>query len=441
MKKITIISVILLIGILVIVYLKFSTNTTVVEPYSNPDPSSQTCAADSAWFEGAVPEPDYESFDSSSDNCDFHKISWQYFLWLTEAVDNGQLRFETMFNDQAINPNTENPTSHILGGVVQAGGPGGILIDQNGRAVYTTMMINDIYRDFAIDNELYTVAGLQNIPATTNFPDGAFSLKASWKIVEEGEDVSDFYTTEADLYLLKKEGNTIELSDEIAAEKQTVALVGFHIAVVVKGHPEFIWATFEHIKNSPTLDADGNMNAPVSNENYTFYTAGTKPSDCNKFNGLVVQLDAATQKLSPVSQIFRQYENGAGDSTNNANIDSLNESVHRQLPNGSVWKNYREVGAVWFDSDKGHLVPNWTPNNDSTPRITGSTRLSNTVIESFTQHIENENECFSCHNTMAVSFSIDETVAGKNVLTSHILLQNYLDSITTEKELRRIKRN
>ncbi|BDS09938.1 hypothetical protein [Aureispira anguillae] len=435
MKKSIIISVVLLIAIIALAY--YFSSKPAPNPVVDP-PKSTACTADPAWFVGAVPEPDYQNFPSDPNNCDFHQISWQYFLWLTETVDNGQLRFETLFNDQAINPNAENPTSHTLGGIVQAGGPAGILIDQNGRAVYTTMMINDIYRNFAIDSSLYTTNGLKNIAPNTNFPNGSFSLKAAWKIVEEGEDASDFYTTSADLYLLKKEGEKIALSDETV--NQTVALVGFHIAVVVENHPEFIWATFEHINNSPTIDTNNNINAPVSDQNYTFYKAGTPAADCNQFNEAIVQLDEATQKLSPVSQIFRQYRNGAGDSTNNANIDSLNASVHRQLPNGSVWKNYREVGAIWFKVNND-LVPNWTPNNDPTPRITGSTRLSNTVIESFTQNIRSENECFSCHNSMAVTntFNPSLTVAGKNVLTSHIILQNYLDSVATDKRIDRTK--
>lgn len=436
MKKPIIVSLILIIGVITIGYF-LSQKKDKPTSYTPSSTQSQACTADSSWFSGPVPMPDYQNFPSNPTNCDFHQISWQYFLWLTEAIDNNTLRFETLFNDQAINPAVPDSTSHILGGIVQAGGPAGILIDQNGRAVYTTMMINDLYRDFVIDSSLYTINGLQAIAPTTDFPNGAFSLKAAWKIVEQGEDVSNFYTTEAELYLLKNEGGKIVLSEETSTEK--VALVGLHIAVVVANHPEFIWATFEHIDNSPTIDTNANLNAPVSDQNYTFYKAGTLARDCNQFNAAITQLDESTQKLSPVSQIFRQYHNGGGDSTNNANIDSLNASVHSLLPTNSIWKNYREVGAVWFNTAKGELVPNWTPNNDSITRITGSTRLSNTVIESFTQNIRSENECFSCHNSMAVTntFEPQYSLAGKNVLTSHILLQNYLDSTAMDKRINR----
>lgn len=405
--------------------------------YSNDDTATTTaasCDANPAWFNTPMTEPRYDTFPgSNATNCDFHQISWQYFLWLTETVGNGELRFETMFNSEAIDPNYPDSTSHILGGIVQAGGPAGILIDQNGRAVYTTLLINDIYRDFVIQHNLYTVEGMKAVPDSLDFPPGAFSLKASWKIVEEGEDVSKFYTTTAEVKVLKQENGKIVLTEETKQEQ--VALVGFHIAVVVEHHPEFIWATFEHIDNAPNLDADANMNAPVSNNDYTFYAAGTLPGACNQFNASIVSLDAATQKMTPITQVFRQYRNGGGDSTNNSNIDSLNASVHSMLPTGSVWKNYREVGAVWFNTAKGVLVPNWTPNNDPQDRITGSTKVSNATIETFTQNIRSEHECFSCHNTLAVTntFEPEKSLAGKNVLTSHILLQNYLDLVGGER--------
>ncbi len=87
---------------------------------------------------------------------------------------------------------------------------------------------------------------------------------------------------------------------------------------------------------------------------------------------------------------------------------------------------------------KNVLRPNWNPNSGITlikkkripgkELITGSTKLSNSVIETFTQAIDSENECFSCHNTMSLTAvpSDKAVIPGKNVLTSHILLQNYL---------------
>ena len=120
--------------------------------YKKPTTGS-SCAAPASWFSGdTIPTPNPN--DTLVTNCDFHKLSWQYFLWLTEEVKPGKLRFETMYNAASINPAVKDPTYHILGGVQQAES-NGILVDQNGRAVYTTLIINDVYRNWVIQNKLY----------------------------------------------------------------------------------------------------------------------------------------------------------------------------------------------------------------------------------------------------------------------------------------------
>ena len=123
----------------------------------------------------------------------------------------------------------------------------------------------------------------------------------------------------------------------------------------------------------------------------------------------------------------RQYAQGGGNSINQENIKHLNANVIGQLSStGSIWKNYFEVGAVWFNTEMGSLKPNWNPNVDST-MLTGSLTLSNSTIETFTQKVRSQNECFSCHNTNPVTnVPLNMSVLpGKNANTSHILLKNY----------------
>lgn len=392
--------------------------------------SSETCDAPANWFKGAtVPTPRPQDFPRNADNCDFHQISWQYFLWLTEEVAPGMLRFETFYTDKAIYPEFKDDTNHILGGVQQANSHG-ILVDQNGRAVYTTLIINNVYRDFVLKNKLYDPKALKDVSDTLDFPTGSMSLKAAWKIVEEGENTDGYYTRLAEIELLATEGNSVVIPKNPKTQKNVkVALVGLHIAVVVEHHPEFIWATFEHVKNAPNFQENQRMNQAVASGNFTFYKGGTTAADCNQNNASIISLDATSQKLTPITQVARQYRVGGGKESNQNNIDSLNSSVLRQIDPSSLWKNFTEVGAVWFDIDKGVLVPNWSPNSDSIQRITGSVLLSSSVIETFTQNVRSENECFSCHNTMAL---LDGPaglgpLAGKNVSTSHILLKNYQD--------------
>lgn len=391
------------------------------------------CAANASWFDGNFePKKNAEEFAGES-LCAFHQFSWQTFIWLTDEVAGGDIRFDTLYSEKGIFPET-TAGNHVLGGVNQAGS-NGILVDQNGRAVYTTMMINDIYRDFVIQKKLYTKQGMLDADPTQNFPHGAMSLKAAWKIVQPNEDTSDLFTTIAPVQMLSIVNENVTIADNAEQQSLTVALVGFHVAVYVKDHPEAIWATFEHNRNVPSFAKQQSPNDPVSADNFTFYHGGTPAKDCNANNSAmnaILQLNPKTQTMQNVTQACLQFPFGTNDSSpfaesNRNAIAQLNESVHQLMPKDSVWKNYNEVGAIWF-SKKNQLNPDWNPNTDDSLLI-GSTRLSNSTIETFTQNVRGQNECFACHNTMALTDvpGTNKILPGKNVNTSHILLKNYVD--------------
>ncbi|MCA8032416.1 MULTISPECIES: hypothetical protein [Burkholderia] len=397
--------------------------------------AAKPCTAFDQWFTSAgITEPNYldpqfqDPNDPKNENCNFHRFSWHAFLWLTDTL-NGAPRFDSLYSDAAIDPSVALPTEHVLDGVQQADSLG-IVIDRNGRAVYTNMYINPIYRDFSIANKLYTRAGMQNARPTLEFTTGALSLKAAWKIVGANEDTSRFYTTTARIQLLAKTGNAVGIPPQPSTATVKVALVGFHIAWVVKGHPEAIWSTFEHVDNAPDFQPNQRPSQPVSDKSFTFYQAGTKASDCNVNNASRVTIDEKTQILAPVTQVCRQYQYGGADSTNQANITELNGDIlARLVKNNSIWQYYREVGAVWIKDPDEPFHPDWSPNFDS-KAIRGTPKLSNSVIETFTQNQVSKHQCFSCHNTMAVTDTNDLTLTlpGKDISTSHILLRKYMNN-------------
>ena len=287
-----------------------------------------------------------------------------------------------------------------------------MLVDQHGRAVYSNIMINDVYRDWVLDNKLYDPEVFVDFDATADFPVGSMSLKANWKLVQPGEDVSNLYTTKADIELLTMvDGQPRIPEDNPQVQKDVeVALIGLHIAVVVEGHPEFIWATFEFDGNAPNFKEDASgvvvqgMNDPVSDKDWLLYEANTTARQTNANNAAILEfVDESKQTLTPVTQVARQYAQGGGSSTNRGNIDDLNGDVKGQLQGeSSIWENYFEVGAVWFNTEKGVLKPDWNPNVDST-MVTGSLTLSNATIETFTQKVRSQNSCFGCHNTFPVT--------------------------------------
>jgi len=419
----------------------------------------ENCPKPLAWLEeNPVPEPNYATFpcgytvekDSSGKpsvtNLAFHEISWQYFLWLTEEVTEGtekMLRFESMYSDEAINikdANDPKGKEHILGGIQQAGS-NSVLVDENQRAVYTTMIIDPIYRDFVVKNNLNDPESLRKFPAKTNFPDGAMSMKAAWKIVTKGQKApKGAYTRTSKLYTVVKIYGNLTTSDNYKDPskretiEETVALVGFHIAVVVKGHPEFIWATFEHNDNTTNSGIKNENESP----NFTFLSF-------NVSNTGALSVDSKTQVISqayginPTTQVLRIHQFGGGNTQNQENIASLNATVHKSLDSTSMLQNYHEVGAVWFNKADA-LVPDWSLTTN--PALeTGSKTLSNSVIETFTQDAFSSNSCFSCHNTTQYNPVKGIPLAGKNVLTSHILLKNYANGESNSATLKKVDRN
>ena len=415
---------------------------TVTDTEGEDDPTVEMCPDPFYWLtEDPVPMPNYLEFpcgytvDNNGDvtNSAFHEISWQYFLWVTEDITVEGVtmpRFEFMYNDESINLESDDPLAktHILAGINQAGS-NGIVVDENKRAVYTSMMINDIYHDFVRTNELYNPEKLRDFEATTDFENGSMSLKASWKIIPEGQDAPvGAYTKEAELYTVVDVDGNLTTSDNYTDKSKhetftaRVALVGFHIAVVVKDHPEFIWASFEHNDNAPNMFEANSTTAigTSSPDDFTFYKAGTLFTQCNEGNygSLTVNPDQtiSAYMVSPTTNVYRRDQCGAGSETNQTNILDINTKVFDALPDNRFAHYYHEVGAVWFDIDNGHLEPNWSLVSDPSLQ-TGSLTLSNATIETFTQDPRAQNSCFSCHNTL--SYNPYESVGIEGEKCSH----------------------
>lgn len=436
------------------------------------------CAAKAEWFPHArTPEPDSEGFVGDS-QCAFHQWSYQAFLWLTQEVEAGGPRFlgfttpRELFGAApagALNPRTaKSQDPEPIDEYLQAG-TDGIMTDQTGRPIYYSQYVDSVFENFVVANRLTDPSVLEGFDANTNFPVGAISLKASWTVVQPGEDTSDFFTMESEVFPLANRGGTIVI-DQSRTDTVTLALVGFHIAGRVQDHPEMIWATFEHRDNAPSVFTHENVDDPigltdpVSDRDWTFYAAGTPRSECNVNMASSPRrtLDEATQTIDPVTQVCREYRYGnmpgaSGDTSaiqrlanqNDANVESLNRHVRGRLSPDDVWSNYMEVGAIWF-TDGEALAPDQPldglcvtgslrdgrcvdENDSTTSRLIGSLRLSNATIETFTQSQSTMYNCFRCHNTQQRLFtgSAPEpgrppaALPGKNVNISHILVNGY----------------
>jgi hypothetical protein len=412
------------------------------------------CEAPAAWFPHATtPEPD---FHQPGSNCEFHQWAWQEFLWLTQADANGRIRLlslptaEMLFSPgrapapletEMVKRQLKSQILRLAPRVIKQKDPTsisvihqattrGVVVDQNGRPIFYTSFVSPEYYEFVRTTKLYLKANYQAASNNLNFPKKAVELKSSWRVVSPGESADGFFTTKAMVpKLLCKDGAGNCTGDNVGVdmtnqEEVTVALVGLHVVGVLEGHPEFVWSTFEHMKNAPDLPAGVPINSPnpVSAEGFTFYRANTAAKDCNVENTTTLSLDVAAQKLSPVTEVFRQFAFGGGDSGDTANIKSLNASVHDQLDAASIWKNYMLVGGVWF-ANGDDLVPGLNGTQMQQFAV-ASLQLSNSTMETFSQNPpgNGQSNCFSCHSTRNV-----QSLGAKNLNISHILRQGLID--------------
>ncbi|WP_278404098.1 hypothetical protein [Pseudoalteromonas ruthenica] len=422
--------------------LTFSSPNSVAA--SSDDFNDQHCQAPQSWQSfKSITMPDGNDFNSSS-NCEFHAWSWQMFMWLMQEDphNTGQPRFlgfKTPYdllgveNRESLLPRmAKSSDAKALDEYLQAGTEG-LLVDRQGKPVYYSQYLNPEFVDFVSEHDLTNYKSVQKIDPSLSFDINVAEFKASWKIVDATTANSgQYFVTRQPVYKLVNKGGQIVV-DITQQSNEYLALVGFHIAGVVKGHPEMIWATFEHKDNAPNVCSKPqnsyddpcpvvqniDPNQIVSERDWTFYSANTKYKECNlnySVSGRLT-LDEKSQTLSPSTQVCRRYAWG-NDATQatfkaptnirvvqqlNHSVDDLLASKDFALPQNRQWlKNYFEVSAIWF-AQANALKPGQTlaTNVDDKGQqlLIGGLHLSNATIETFTQTQSTMDNCFRCHNS------------------------------------------
>lgn len=235
------------------------------------------------------------------------------------------------------------------------------------------------------------------------------------------------------------DGNLVETGDYDFVE---LALLGMHVVGSVAGHPEMIWATFEHYSNAPSeayayVDANGDTkswndldqlgdsfwllnNGDTSNPNAdyaVFHAEGSKKEGGGTWDANTIA-KASSDQSEPVTQAsnvmrLSPWGSATGDAsaTVNTEVISTNRSVHenfvrfyggKDLAVHDVRTNYLLTGAVWgkVTADSGPVFP--TSNDPS--MLTGTPEIANMTMETFAQTFEgsvNTSGCFGCHGIPA----------------------------------------
>lgn len=407
--------------------------------------ASQSCPT-LGWAEGLVnyvkPDAPFPTKDTahqpgqSVPDCDFHQWSWEAFVWAT-AIDSETkvARFLTMPTEADFTQTRTKAgraTNLVLKprGLKPKGsqqdtdsfeqtGPGGVLVDQNGQALFYAVHMNDTYFEFA--QQYYGVAAYDKASPTLNFPVGSAVFKSAWQVVSDPKNPpTGFYVSTATVPILVNNPKGGVMADPTGATRQvSVALLGLHVVGVTENHPEFLWGTFEQVKNSPYLMDPNSPKSPnpVSTQGFTLYKGGTPAADCNQ-NIKPTVADASAQTLTPITNVFLQNQYGGADhesATDIANINSQAQSHVAKIPNQEPFASYALVGTVWLHENA--LQPG---DADLNTIAVGSTALANSCMETFVQGTPaTKQNCFVCHNTAG---NMKYQFPGKNINISHVIL-------------------
>lgn len=270
----------------------------------------------------------------------------------------------------------------------------GPLVDQSGQYARNEIVVNEAMFDGIVDNGLYSVEGQQKFFSTNAQNRVAFScgsnqtqqvgsimVKASWKLLDGNDSQDQFHTVDALVYT---PGNDDPDKGPIIPESCTsakVGLVGLHIVHKTADAPQWVWSTFEHVRNVPE------KTTPVNERKgpYLFYDPHASDRPVNEppprpWNPSV--------EATP-SQIVREIP-----------IDTATQQLNVQFQGalqGTVWANYQLVSTQWPTNPANDCqVPSPT-NPLGTP---APTFLANTTLETYIQGTtpQASSSCMECHN-------------------------------------------
>jgi len=294
----------------------------------------------------------------------------------------------------------------------------GPLIDQQGHYAIFDILMNRQMFDYISKNHLDTKAGQMsaaNSGLAIDFPPGqnsdgtlgAFMLKVSWRILGPDEiNAKNFHMVKA-LVLMPPGDPKVKRP----CLPETLGLIGFHAVHKTASRPQWIWTSFEHVKNVPDKDE---VAANKFDGRYNFFKANCN-GDCPTPNATPPQPwdpDPALQLRfrkddSFKSQIVR--ETPLTDAAKN-----MNKIFHSMLQ-GTVWENYMLISTQWpsaFGCTSLHAqsLDAPAPKTDflKQPDMNCSpapTYLANSTLETYSQGDIPlaSSSCIACHGN-AVSF-------------------------------------
>jgi hypothetical protein len=305
---------------------------------------------------------------------------------------------------------------------------GDALLSQANSLVYYTLVVNDVYAYFLTGNKTggitpaapdfpTSAADLAKVTAFASskgvtFPDPnalAVEIKMSWVDASTISTPANYITVSATV----PNYNTSNPNKWVPSGTKniTLALVGVHFVATVAGHPEMIWATFEHFGNTPNAaynytPTSGSGSVAQDTTGSWLFCVPNCPA------GTTVNVSHAKLSASdiigapagaPVASSNTRRTNpwglpgtAAASVSSNTQIVSINHSVISQLLTGDMRKNYFMLGATWTINGQ---PPTGIPPQPDGVQV-GTNLLANSTMETYVQGSLN---CFTCHDNLGAT--------------------------------------
>jgi hypothetical protein len=318
----------------------------------------------------------------------------------------------------------------------------GPLVDQDGHYSLNTIFMNATMQKYIADNHLDNATGQNDFErdnlkqSRINFPVGdadqaalgAVMIKASWKLMTASDNRSEFHTALAYRFFpAQGEGPGAKAA---SCDIVALGLVGLHIVHKTKGRRQWIWTTFEHVRNVPS--ADEIKSGAAHGKSYLFYreqqlpvkgahadktAPGSVPANANRtppqpwlaerppiVKSQIVRARAITDDAQTINRQARDY------------LTHLAQTAPGSFAKEMVWQNYQLVSTQWPAAFACAGEANAETNQQTDPNCSPAPEfLPNSTLETYVQHDigtpggmpQSTSSCIACHNNAVAYLKIE----------------------------------
>ena len=353
----------------------------------------------------------------------------------------------------------------------QAGSVSAVLLSQSNSLIFYTIAVNDVYAWFLTgvangaintNNQFPTTAS--DLTQITNYATTygvtltdanalAIEVKMSWVDASTISNPGSYITMQAEVPVYNT--SSTQTWPQTTTRTATLALLGVHVVGSSNGHPEMLWATFEHFGNSANapyqyVNTSGSTTTvPQNTSGPWLFTTTNSSSGFNVPNANYVNAPAITaqpnqtisgsntlrQNAFGVAPVGVPNQNDATPAIANTEVLSLNNSVLGQLSNGDMRQNYYFLGTTWTNGGAPPTSPFPVGGNEI-----GTSYLSNSTMETYQQWMGTSNpgnNCLDCHQSGSTTIT---TTAVSHIYSFLVPLFRSSSSATAKAAAKKTKK-